>query len=60
MIVFGKLTIIGKGTKNNHHTYVLVQCDCGSEPFEVRLEHLKGQSHGKTISCGCAMKVLAN
>lgn len=55
---YGKLTIIGKGEvsrKNysGHHTYVKVQCDCGSESFDVRLEHLKGQHHGKTISCGC-------
>lgn len=50
---YGKLTIIGKGKKYNHHTYVKVQCDCGSEPFDVRVEHLKGQNHGKTISCGC-------
>lgn len=52
---YGLLTIIGKGTKTNHHTYVKVQCDCGSEPFEVRLEHLKGQGRrNRTISCGCA------
>lgn len=50
---YGILTIIGKGEKQNHHTYVKVQCDCGSDPFEVRLEHLKGQNNGKTISCGC-------
>lgn len=52
---YGKLTIIGKGEKKDHHTYVKVQCDCGSDPFNVRLEHLKGQNrHGRTISCGCA------
>lgn len=52
---YGKLTIIGKGEKKDHHTYVKVQCDCGSNPFNVRLEHLKGQNrHGCTISCGCA------
>jgi hypothetical protein len=54
---YGKLTIIGKGEKrnnNSHHTYVKVQCDCGTGPFEVRLEHLKGQCHSRTISCGCA------
>lgn len=52
--VYGKLTIIGAGAPKSNHTYVKVQCSCGSDPFEVRLEHLKGQSrHGKTISCGC-------
>lgn len=52
---YGLLTIIGKGTNINNHTYVKVQCDCGSNPFEVRLEHLKGQNRdGRTISCGCA------
>ena len=50
---YGLLTIIGDGKSKGNHTYVKVQCDCGSEPFEVRLEHLKGQSHGKTVSCGC-------
>lgn len=54
---YGLLTIIGKGTSKSNHTYVKVQCDCGSEPFEVRLEHLKGQNcRGKTISCGCSSK----
>lgn len=50
---YGILTIVGKGTRHNHHTYVQVQCDCGSDPFEVRLEHLKGNKNGRTISCGC-------
>ena len=51
---YGILTIIGKGNKHNfNHTYVKVQCDCGSEPFDVRLEHLKGQGNKQTISCGC-------
>lgn len=51
---YGILTIIGKGKSKNNHSYVKVQCDCGSDPFEVRLEHLKGQGrNGKTISCGC-------
>ena len=51
---FGKLVIIDKGQAKGNHSYVKVQCDCGSEPFEVRLSHLKGQHHGRTISCGCA------
>lgn len=50
---YGLLTIIGKGQKQNNHTYVKVQCECGSDPFEIRLEHLKGQCHSKTYSCGC-------
>lgn len=51
---YGKLKIVGKGITKNNHTYVKVQCSCGSPEFEVRLEHLKGQWRGKTISCGCA------
>lgn len=51
---YGLLTIIGKGTAKGNCAYVKVQCDCGSEPFEVCLKHLKGQGHGRTISCGCA------
>lgn len=53
---YGLLQIIGKGTPQGNHTRVLVQCDCGSAPFEVRLEHLKGQNHSPTISCGCLSK----
>ena len=53
---FGLLTIIDKGNSKNNHTYVKVQCDCKSEPFEVRLEHLKGQYHSKTTSYGCIHK----
>lgn len=50
---YGLLTILGKGIQKK---YVLVQCACGSDPFEVRLDHLKGQSHSRTISCGCLAK----
>ena len=50
---YGYLTIIGRGTQKSHHTYVKCLCKCGKE-LEVRLAHLKGQSHGRTISCGCA------
>ena len=53
---YGLLTIIGEAPNKGNHTYVTVQCDCGSEPFQVRLEHLKGQSHSKTVSCGCLTK----
>jgi hypothetical protein len=48
---FGKLTIIGPG---HNAEYVKVQCDCGCEPYDVRLSHLKGQGHSYTVSCGCA------
>lgn len=55
---YGMLTIIGKGDSRKelkgHQTFVKVQCSCGSEPFNVRLKHLKGQGKGRTISCGCA------
>ena len=50
---YGLLTIIDKAKPRNNHTYVKVQCDCGSEPFEIRLSHLKGQNHSRTTSCGC-------
>lgn len=50
---YGLLTIIGKGTSKNNHSYVKVQCDCGSPVFEVRVEHLKGQNHNGICSCGC-------
>ena len=52
---YGILTIIGKGSPHKKHTYVKVQCDCGSDPFEVSLINLKGQTkgEGRTISCGC-------
>ena len=50
---YGLLTIIEEGQSKGNHTYVKVQCDCGSDPFEVRLEHLKGQSHNQVLSCGC-------
>lgn len=51
---YGLLTIIDKSNKDKgHHTYVTCQCDCGNI-IEVRLEHLRGQCHSKTISCGCS------
>lgn len=50
---FGMLEILGSaGTKGNH-SYVKCKCDCGNI-VNVRVEHLKGTSHGRTISCGCA------
>lgn len=50
---YGYLTIIGAGQAKSGHSYVKCKCDCGNE-IEVRVEHLKGQNHGRTISCGCA------
>ena len=52
---FGMLEVIESvGTKGNH-SYVKCKCDCGNI-VNVRVEHLKGTSHGRTISCGCASK----
>lgn len=52
---YGFLTIIGRSSSKSGHTYVQCQCDCGNI-VEVRLEHLKGQGHSRTISCGCYSK----
>ena len=49
---YGLLTIIDFSKTNNHHTYVKVQCDCGSETYDVRLDNLKGKNRNrKTYSC---------
>lgn len=50
---FGLLEIIESAGVKGHHSYVKCKCDCGNI-INVRVEHLKGQNHGKTISCGCA------
>lgn len=50
---FGLLEIIESAGVKNGHAYVKCKCDCGNI-VDVRVEHLKGQSHGRTISCGCA------
>lgn len=34
---YGLLQIIGKGTPQGNHTRVLVQCDCGSAPFDFAI-----------------------
>lgn len=52
---YGLLTIIGREPMRNNHTYVTCKCDCGNI-ISVRLAHLKGQCHGRTISCGCAKR----
>ena len=50
---FGMLEIIESAGARGGHSYVKCKCDCGNI-INVRVEHLKGQSHNKTISCGCA------
>lgn len=50
---FGFLEVIGSAGTKNGHSYVKCKCKCG-KIIDVRTEHLKGQSHSKTISCGCA------
>ena len=50
---FGMLEIIESAGMRGKHSYVKCKCDCGNI-VNVRVEHLKGQSHSKTISCGCA------
>ena len=61
---YGKLTIIKEvspyvSPSGRKARRVLVQCDCGSEPFEVTLNHLR---KGNTTSCGCVQreKVIEN
>lgn len=49
---FGLLEIIESAGTKSGHSYVKCKCDCGNI-VNVRVEHLKGQSHSKTISCGC-------
>lgn len=50
---FGLLEIIESAGSKKGHSYVKCKCDCGNI-VNIRVEHLKGQSHSKTISCGCA------
>lgn len=50
---FGLLEIIESAESKSGHSYVKCKCDCGNI-VNVRVEHLKGQSHSRTISCGCA------
>lgn len=52
---FGLLKIIESAESKSGHSYVKCKCDCGNI-VNVRVEHLKGQSHSKTISCGCTSK----
>lgn len=50
---FGLLEIIERAPAKGNHSYVKCKCDCGNV-VEVRVAHLKGQFHSRTISCGCA------
>lgn len=50
---FGLLEIIDRAEPKGKHTYVKCKCDCGNI-VNIRLEHLRGQGHNHTISCGCA------
>lgn len=50
---FGLLTVIGNTFTKNRHRYAHCHCDCGNE-LDVRVEHLVGAHHSKTISCGCS------
>lgn len=52
---FGMLEIIESAGSKDGHSYVKCKCDCGNI-VNIRVSHLKGQSHSKTISCGCASK----
>lgn len=46
---FGLLEIIDRGESP---IYVKCRCQCGVEK-DIRLAHLYGQHHSRTISCGC-------
>lgn len=50
---FGMLEILESAGIKGNHSYVKCKCDCGSV-INVRVEHLRGNHHGRTISCGCA------
>lgn len=57
---FGFLTVIDydqQHFEDGNHGYAFwkCKCDCGNE-ISVRWEHLIGQGHGHTISCGCYSK----
>lgn len=50
---FGMLEILESAGIKGNHSYVKCKCDCGNV-INVRVEHLRGNHHGRTISCGCA------
>ena len=56
--VYGRLTVIKEvepyvSPSGKKARKFLVQCDCGSDPFEVTLNNLR---RGRTTSCGCVHK----
>lgn len=51
--VFEKLTVISEGYRKNVRSWVTVQCSCGGEAFDVRVDHLR---NGNTGSCGCLQR----
>lgn len=50
---FGMLEILESAGIKGNHSYVKCKCDCGNV-INVRVEHLRGRHHSRTISCGCA------
>lgn len=51
---FGKLTIIEPYVRcDGKHCFSLVQCDCGSEPKEMRNDYIR---HKDNPTCGCGSK----
>lgn len=50
---FGMLEILESAGIKGNHSYVKCKCDCGNV-INVRVEHLRGNHHSRTISCGCA------
>lgn len=54
---FGKLTVIKPAAKRGSNRYWLCQCDCGSEPKEIRQSHLRS---GAVTSCSCSKNVGKN
>ncbi len=53
---FGFLEVISDKYDYNQATpRILCRCDCGTEKW-IAINHLKGQGHSRTISCGCSQK----
>ena len=52
---FGKLIVDSKSfvPKGKTHRYCWCNCECGNR-IAVRIDHLYGRHHSKTISCGCS------
>lgn len=47
--IFGRLTVIEQGAKQNGKTMWVCLCKCGIQK-SVRVDHLRA---GRTVSCGC-------